>query len=143
MNPPAVLPLLVLGLAACVRPIATPAVSRSELQPQETFQCVLHQFEQLGFARTMYDTRDFRASARKANPKIAYADVMFRGGWDRLDVQARPDSGGSRLTITPSTVAEYYGHTGPHYSQLSTSDGAAQAANAIQRACSSGATSAS
>jgi hypothetical protein len=142
VNPTAVLTVTMLGVAACVRAIATPVVSQSELQPGDAFECVLQQFEQLGFARTMYDKSDFRTSAKKPNPNISYSDLQFRGAWDRLEVQAKPDPNGARLKITPSTFAEYYGHTGPRYSQLSTSDGATQAANAIQRACSTAAASA-
>lgn len=98
----------------------------------------MKQFEQLGFQRTMYDKDDLRAASRKVNSKITFSNVQFRKAWDRLDVQVSSGASGTDLKVTPSTVAEYFGQTGPSYNQLTTSEEANQAAQALEQACGAG-----
>jgi hypothetical protein len=122
-------------LAACGRSIATSSVAESQLAPPDAFQCVMKQFETLGYQRTSYDKDALRTSARKVNPKISFSNVQFRKTWDRLDVEIHAGAKGTDVTVTPSTAAEYFGQTGPIYNQLKTSDDATQAAQALQHAC--------
>ena len=124
-----------MGLAACGSNIGKPSTSESQLPPPDALQCVMKQFEQLGYQRTMYDKDEFRASGRKVNPKITFSNVQFRRTWDRLDVEIGPGASGTDLKVTPSTAAEYFGQTGPNYNQLKTSDEATEAAKAVQAAC--------
>src|SRR5262249_45065548 len=126
------------GLAACGPSIAKSSASQSQLAPPDALACVMKQFEQLGFQRTMYDKDEFRTSARKVNPKITFSNNSFRKTWDRLEVEIRAGESGTDLKVTPSTAAEYFGQIGPYYDQLKTSDEATQAAHAVQQACISG-----
>ena len=123
------------GIAACGPNIAKPSTSQSQLPPPDALQCVMKQFEQLGYQRTMYDKDDFRTSARKVNPKITFSDVQFRKTWDRLEVEIGPGASGTDVKVTPSTAAEYFTQIGPTYNPLKTSDEATQAAQAVQQAC--------
>jgi hypothetical protein len=127
-----------MGLAACGPHIAKSSTSQSQMTPADAFQCVLKQFEQLGYQRTMYDKDALRASARKVNPKITFSNVQFRKTWDRLEVEIGPGASGTDLKVTPSTAAEYFGQTGTILDQLKTSDEATQAAAALQQACQAG-----
>jgi hypothetical protein len=124
-----------LGIVACGPSIAKPTTSESQLAPPDALQCVMKQFEQLGYQRTMYDKDEFRTSGRKVNPKITFSNVQFRRTWDRLDVEIGPGTSGTEVKVTPSTAAEYFGQTGPNYTQLKTSDEAAHAAAVVQQAC--------
>jgi len=124
-----------LGIVACGSSIAKPTTTASQLAPPDALQCVMKQFEQLGYQRTMYDKDEFRTSGRKVNPKITFSNVQFRRTWDRLDVEIGPGASGTEVKVTPSTAAEYFGQTGPNYTQLKTSDEAAQAAAAVQQVC--------
>ena len=123
------------ALAGCAHAIATTSTSQSQLAPPDALQCAMKQFEQLGFQRTMYDKDELRTSGRKVNPKITFSNVQFRKTWDRLDVQVAAGPNGTDLKATPSTVAEYFGQTGPTFNQIKTSDEANQAAQALQQAC--------
>jgi hypothetical protein len=125
------------AVAACGHAIATSSVSQSQLAPPDAFQCVMKQFEQLGFQRTMYDKDELRTSARKVNPKITFSNVQFRRTWDRLDVQVRPGATGTDVNVTASTVAEYFSQNALNYNSLPPSDEAKAAAQTVQRACSS------
>jgi len=132
---PALLLTAIVALVACSHAIATTSTSQSQLAPPDALQCVMKQFEQLGFQRTMYDKDDLRTSARKVNPKITFSNVQFRKTWDRLDVQVAPGANGTDLKVTPSTAAEYFTQTGPTFNQIKTSEPAVEAAQAVQRAC--------
>jgi hypothetical protein len=127
-----------IGLAGCGSNIAKSSTSQSQLAPADALQCVLNQFEQIGYQRTMYDKGEFRASGRKVNPKITFSNVQFRKTWDRLDVEIAPGTGGTDLKVTPSTAAEYFGQTGTFYNQLKTSDAAVAAAKGVEQACHAG-----
>jgi hypothetical protein len=133
-----VLLAVLIGLVGCAPNIAKSATAQSQMAPPDALQCVLKQFEQLGYQRTMYDKDEFRAAARKVNPKITFSNVQFRKTWDRLDVEIGPGASGTDLKVTPSTAAEYFVQTGPVYDQLKTSDEATQAAAALQQACRTG-----
>jgi hypothetical protein len=126
-------------LAACGRAIATSSVSESQLAPPDALKCVIDQFQQLKFQRTSYDTDEFRASARRVNPKITFSNVQFRRTWDRLDVQIRTGAKGTDLNVTASTVAEYFSQNAQNYNYLPPTDDVKQAAQTVQRACSSAA----
>ena len=126
-------------VAACGHTIATSSVSVSQLAPRDAFQCVMKQFEELGFQRTMYDKDDLRTSARKVNPKITFSNVQFRKTWDRLDVQVRPGATGTDVNVTATTVAEYFSQNALNYNYLPPTDDVKQAAQTVQRACSSAA----
>jgi hypothetical protein len=123
------------ALAACGHAIAASSVSESQLAPPDAFQCVMKQFEQLGFQRTMYDKDELRTSARKVNPKITFSNVQFRKTWDRLDVQIRTGAKGTDLNVTASTVAEYFSQNAQNYNYLPPTDDVKQAAQTVQRAC--------
>jgi hypothetical protein len=123
------------GLAACGPSIAKPSTSESQLAPPDALQCVMKEFEQLGFQRTMYDKDELRASGRKVNPKITFSNVQFRKTWDKLDVEIGAGKTGTNLKVTPSTSAEYFTQQGPTFNQLKTSDEANQAAQTLQQAC--------
>ena len=127
-------------LAACGHAIATASVSESQLAPPDAFQCVMREFEVLGFQRTSYDKGSLLTNARRVNPKITFSNVQFRRTWDRLEVQVQAGSKGTDLKVTPSTAAEYFGQTGPVLNPLETSAEAKEAAAALQQACSSSAT---
>lgn len=127
-------------LAACGRAIATATVSESELAPPVAFQCVMREFDVLGYQRTSYDKDRLLTTARKVNPKITFSNVQFRRTWDRLEVQVQAGAKGTDLKVTPSTAAEYFGQTGTVLNQLETSAEAKEAATTLQRACSSSAT---
>jgi hypothetical protein len=127
-------------LAACGRAIATASVSESQLAPPDAFQCVMKEFEVLGYQRTSYARDALRTTARKVNPKITFSNVQFRKTWDRLEVQVQAGAKGTDLKVTPSTAAEYFGQTGPVLNQLETSAEAKDAAATLQQACSSSAT---
>ncbi len=123
-------------VAACGRSIATSSSSQSQLAPPDAFKCVLAQFEAQGFTRLSYDKDALRTSAQKVNPKIHLSNVQFRKGYDRLEVLVKSGaSGATELEITPSTVAEYFGQTGPAYNQLETGTEAKQAAQTIATKC--------
>ena len=126
-------------LAACAHAIATSSVAESRLAPPDAFQCVMKQFEQLGFQRTMFDKDELRTSARKVNPKITFSNVQFRKTWDRLDVQVRPGATGTDVNVTATTVAEYFSQNALNYNYLPPTDDVKQAAQTVQRACSSAA----
>jgi hypothetical protein len=128
-----------LGLAACGSSIAKSSTTQSQMTPPDALQCVLKQFEQLGYQRTMYDKGAFRAAGRKENPKITFSNTQFRKTWDRLEVEIGPGASGTDLKVTPSTAAEYFGQTGTVYDQLKTSDDATEAAKAVQQSCHAGA----
>ncbi len=99
----------------------------------------MKQFEQLGFQRTMYDKDELRTSARKVNPKITFSNVQFRRTWDRLDVQVRAGAKGTDVNVNASTLAEYFSQNALNYNSLPPSDDVKQAAQTVQRACSSAA----
>jgi hypothetical protein len=123
-------------LAGCGHAIATSSVSESQLAPRDAFQCVMKQFEELGFQRTMYDKDELRTSARKVNPKITFSNVQFRKTWDRLDVQVRAGATGTDVNVTSTTVAEYFSENAQNYNALPPTDDVKQAAQTLQRACS-------
>ena len=127
-------------LAACGHAIATASVSESQLAPPDAFQCVMREFEVLGYQRTSYDKDAMLTKARKVNPTISFSNVQFRRGWDLLEVQVRAGATGTDLKVTPSTAAEYFGQTGPVLNPLETSAEAKEAAATLQQACSSSAT---
>ncbi len=127
-------------LAACGHAIATASVSESQLAPPDAFQCVMKEFDIMGYQRTSYDKDALLTKARKVNPKITFSNVQFRRGWDLLEVQVRAGATGTDLKVTPSTAAEYFGQTGPILNQLETSAEAKEAAATLQRVCSSSAT---
>jgi hypothetical protein len=126
-------------LASCGRAIATSSVSESQLAPPDALKCVMDQFNQLKFQRTSYDTDEFRASARRVNPKITFSNVQFRKTWDRLDVEIRPGAKGTDVNVTASTVAEYFSQNAQNYNSLPPSNEVKLAAETVQRACSSAA----
>jgi hypothetical protein len=126
-------------LAACSHAMATSSVSESQLAPPDAFQCVMRQFETLGYQRTSYDKDALRTTARKVNPKITFSNVQFRRTWDLLEAKAQAGARGTDLKVTASTAAEYFGQTGPVLNTIATSAEAKDAAAAIQRSCSSSA----
>jgi galactitol-specific phosphotransferase system IIB component len=126
-------------LAACGRAIATSSVSESQLAPPDALQCVMKQFDQLGFQRTMYDKDELRTSARKVNPKITFSNVQFRKTWDRLEVQVRTGTKGTDVNVTATTVAEYFSQNALNYNYLPPTDEVKQAAQMLQQACSAAA----
>jgi hypothetical protein len=126
-------------LAACGHAIASSFVSQSQLAPPDAFQCVMKQFEQLGFQRTMYDKDALRTSAHKVNPTITFSNTQFRRTWDRLDIQVRAGAGGTEVNVTALTEAESFGQQGPVFSRLEPSADVKDAAAAVQRACSAAA----
>jgi hypothetical protein len=127
-------------LAACGHAIATASLSESQLAPPDAFQCVMREFDVLGYQRTSFDKARLLTTARKVNPKITFSNVQFRKTWDRLEVQVQAGAKGTDLKVTPSTAAEYFGQTGPVLNQLETSTEAKEAATTLQQACSSSAT---
>jgi len=127
-------------LAACSHAIATSSISESQLAPPDAFQCVIKEFETLGYQRTSYDKDALRTAARKVNPRITFSNVQFRRTWDLLEVQAQAGAKGTDLKVTTSTAAEYFGQTGPILNTIETSAEAKDAAAAMQRTCSSSAT---
>jgi galactitol-specific phosphotransferase system IIB component len=133
-----IVPLLLSAvlLAACGRAIATSSAFQTQLAPPAAFQCAMDQFEKLKFQRISYDTDAFRTSARRVNPKITFSNVQFRKTWDRLDVEIRTDTKGTDVNVTASTVAEYFSQNAQNYNSLPPSDEVKQAAQTIQRACS-------
>lgn len=128
------------ALAGCGRAIATSSVSESQLAPADAFQCVMKEFETLGYQRTSYDKDALRTTARKVNPKITFSNVQFRKTWDLLEAQAQAGAAGTDLKVTASTAAEYFGQTGPVLNTIETSPEAKEAAATLQRTCSSRAT---
>ena len=127
-------------LAACGHTIASSFVAQSQLAPPDAFQCVMKEFEIMGYQRTSYDKSALRTSAHQVNPKITFSNTQFRRTWDRLDVQVQAGAGGTDVNVTALTEAEYFGQQGPTFSRLEPTADVKQAAATLQQACSSSAT---
>lgn len=124
-----------LFLVACGRAVATSSVTQSQLAPPDALQCVMQEFETLGFQRTMYDKDELRTSARKVNPKITFSSTQFRKAWDRLEVDVQAGAGGTNINVAGRTEAEYFGQNGTTYTPVQPSDQVQQAARTIQAKC--------
>ncbi|HEV8176163.1 MAG TPA: hypothetical protein VGP44_00600 [Gemmatimonadales bacterium] len=125
----------ILLVAACGRTVATSSQTQTQLAPADAFQCVMREFDSLGFRRTMFDKEELRTSARKVNPSITISNTQFRQGLDQLDVQVSPAAAGTDLSVAASTVAEFFGQNGQSFSPLSTSAEARQAAATLAQRC--------
>jgi hypothetical protein len=101
-------------LAACAQRYAAPANSRSSAAPQDAFECVKRQMNELGYKQTAIDVDERRIIGTKVDLGSRRADTQFRRMLNRLEVEVAPHADGqTSIEIRGRTFAEYTTHRGP------------------------------
>jgi hypothetical protein len=101
-------------LSACAQRYAEPVNSRSTAAPEEAFECVKRQMNELGYKQTSIDVDGRRISGTKIDMKSRRSDTQFRRMLDKLEVEVAPHADGqTSIEVRGRTFAEYTTHRGP------------------------------
>ena len=123
-------------LSACTQRYAEPVNARSSAAPEEAFECVKRQMNELGYKQTSVDVDQRRISGTKIDMKSRRSDSQFRRILDKLEVEVAPHADGqTSIEVRGRTFAEYTTQRGPTEVEEKASDEVQAATRQILERC--------